>query len=755
MNIERNGQKLNKVVIKISGMSCAGCAKNIEGKLFEAAGVKKAAVNFAMEQASVEYNPRKISSADLKKIVQDAGYEVVDESREEKKSREMEKTARAAQRMWLAVAFTTPIMVLMIINMLVVRIPYYLPLIFVLAFPVIFIAGWQTHRGSYYSVKKFKPNMNTLVTLGSLVPYFLNLLVFWFPITSFVEMAASIMTLHLVGRFLEAKARGRASRAIKKLLEMGAKNARILMEGEEKEVPIEEVEAGQIMMVRPGEKIPTDGVVMEGESSVDESMATGESLPVEKGIGDEVIGSTINRQGYLKVKAVRVGKDTFLSQVIKMVEECQGSRIPIQEFADRVTGYFVPGIIFIALLAFMLWMLFPGFFIPIVDFFNFPWSNTDLETYLLAILATIAVLVISCPCALGLATPTAIMVGSGVGAENGILIRKGEAIQTIKKVKMIAFDKTGTITKGKPAVTDTIPVKGFTTSALLLYSGSIEGVSEHPLGAAIVEEARAGGLELQQVENFRAITGKGVIGVVENRLVLVGNCRLMGENNIIYKDYQEDIERLEEEAKTVIIVAVDGKLAGIIAIADTLKEGSAPAIAELQAMGIATAMITGDNWRTAKAIAGKVGIDRIAAGVLPEGKVDEVKKLQEEYGAVAMVGDGINDAPALNQANVGIALGTGTDIALEASDIALVRGELGAVVSAVKLAYAIFGKIRQNFFWAWFYNGLAIPAAFFGLLHPMIGAAAMALSSLNVVLNSLRLKRLKLLTPRKNKYYAA
>ena len=552
------------------------------------------------------------------------------------------------------------------------------------------------------------------------------------------------MTLHLVGRFLEAKAKGKASQAIKKLLEMGAKKARVIVDGEEVDIPIEELSVDQVMIVRPGEKIPTDGIVVDGRSSVDESMATGESLPVERAVGDEVIGSTINKQGVLQVKATRVGKDTFLSQVIKMVEESQGSKVPIQEFADKVTGYFVPAVILIALSAFVSWMLFPGFFIPIVEFFSFPWSNVGLPLFSLAVLATIAVLVISCPCALGLATPTAIMVGGGLGAENGILIRKGEAIQTIKNVKIIAFDKTGTITKGKPETTDIIAFGDNKEADVLLYGGSLEAASEHPLGAAIVEKAKAEGLTLYKVDEFSSVTGMGVEGVVNGRKVLVGSSKLMEANGIACEKYTDDMVKLEDEGKTAILVAIDGEIAGIVAVADTLKEDSVQAIAELEKMGFRTAMITGDNERTANAIARKVGMSRVLAEVMPDGKVDEIKKLQEEFGTVAMVGDGINDAPALKQANVGIAIGTGTDIAIEAAEITLVSGELSAVISAIKLSGATFDKIKQNYFWAWFYNAIAIPAAFFGLLHPMIGAAAMATSSISVVLNSTLLKRAKI-----------
>ncbi len=706
--------KVKKEIINIAGMSCSSCARGIENKLGASPGVVEANINYATQKAAIKYRPGESSPGELKKVIRESGYEVEEEDEmEEGKDPDLEKLAHTARRMWFAVSFAAPIMILMMIHMFVTQIPYYLPIVYVLAFPVIFIAGWETHLGAFKSMKSLSPNMDALVSLGSLVPYLLNLLAIWYPITSFVEMAASILTLHLVGRFLEAKAKGKASQAIKKLLEMEAKKARILVEGKEVEVPVEDVAVGQVMVVRPGEKIPTDGVVIEGKSSVDESMATGESLPVDRATGDEVIGSTINKQGILKVKATRVGKDTFLSQVIRMVEEARGSKVPIQEFADRVTGYFVPVVIIIAISAFISWNLFPEFHISVVAFFDFPWSNVKLPLFSLALLATIAVLVISCPCALGLATPTAAMVGSGLGAENGILIRKGEAIQTIRNAKIIAFDKTGTITKGMPEVTDMIALNGNAETDLLYYAGSIEDASEHPLGQAIVKKARSEGLSLSRAEDFSAITGRGVEGMVNSKKILVGSRRLMAENEIDFEDYRSSIIKFEDEGKTAILVAVGERPAGIIAVADTLKEDSTEAITELEKMGIITAMITGDNERTANAIARKTGISRVLSEVLPQGKVDEIKKLQDEYGTVVMVGDGINDAPALKQANVGIAIGTGTDIAIEAADITLVRGNPGTVIAAIRLSNATFGKIKQNYFWAWFYNALAIPAAFF------------------------------------------
>jgi Cu+-exporting ATPase len=631
--------------------------------------------------------------------------------------------------------------------------------------------------------------MDTLIALGTGVSLLTGPASFFFPVANYAGVAAMIMAFHLTGRYVEESAKGRASQAIRKLLELGAKNARVLVDGQEIEVPIERVTVGDVMIVRPGEKIPTDGVVLTGESAVDESMATGESMPVNKRPGDEVIGATVNQEGLLKVEASRVGKDTFLSQVIKLVEECQGSKVPIQEFADRVTGVFVPVVIGIALLTLLAWVFFPGVMQPLVEAGTFlPWVDANVGVITLAIVSMVAVLVIACPCALGLATPTALMVGSGMGAENGILIRSGEAIQTFKDVKIVIFDKTGTITKGKPEVTDVVvnrqaqifdlrsqvPIPEIAVAVsvgagaselrrgdgagppanplpedvpldeatLLRLAASAERGSEHPLGRAVVEKAVAQGLVLWEPQEFQAVRGKGVMASVNGDRVLVGSRRLMVEHGLDPAPLEAELVRLEKEAKTAMLVAVDGTLAGVVAVADTLKEDSVEAIRELHEVGLQTAMITGDNQRTAEAIARVVGIDHVLAEVLPDGKVVEVQKLQEQFGLVAFVGDGINDAPALTQANVGIAIGTGTDIAIEASDVTLVSGQLSGVVSAIKLSRATFRKIKQNLFWAFFYNVVMIPLAIIGWMHPVLAEIAMATSSTTVVGNANRLRRL-------------
>jgi Cu+-exporting ATPase len=741
-----------KINLKIGGMSCTSCAATIERALTREEGVKSAQVNFAAELAIVEFDSAVINESGLKDVIEGTGYKVIEKitgvSEDEK---DLQKVATARRRMWFAWGFTAPIIVWMAFEMFF-GIVWPNSTIFnvgliALAIPIIFGAGWPTLRSAFKAISHRNANMDVLIAIGTSVSLATGIASLFTPVANYGGVAAMIMSFHLTGRFIETAARGRASQAIKKLLELGAKTARILVKGKEREVPIDEVRVEDVMLVRPGEKIPNDGVIVEGESSIDESMATGESMPVNRGVSDEVIGATVNQDGLLKVKATKVGKDTFLSQVIKMVEECQGSKVPIQEFADRVTSYFVPVVLSVAALTFLAWLLFPNMLHPITVWASsfIPWVNPDLGTVTAAIFAGVAVLVIACPCALGLATPTALMVGSGIGAENGILIRQGEAIQTLKDVRIIVFDKTGTVTKGKPEVTDVIPINGFAEERLISMAATAESGSEHPLGRAVVRYASELDIELGEVASFKAIRGKGIETQLNGQRVLLGSKNFIDESGADTTSVEDRLSRLEGEAKTVMLVAVEDKLAGVLALADTLKDDSMQAISELGSMGIETAIITGDNRLTAEAIAKRVGITRVLAEVLPEGKVDEIRRLQKEGGVVAMVGDGINDAPALKQANVGIAIGTGTDIAIEASDVTLVRGDLSSVVSAVKLSKATFRKIRQNLFWAYFYNTIAIPAAIFGFLHPVIAEAAMATSSINVVTNAnlLRFAKIK------------
>ncbi len=738
-----------KLMFSLKGMSCSSCAARVEKKLNGTAGVTEAKINFASESARVIYDRETVSAGDIRDIVEESGFRFVDKESERSfpedgESGDISEEAEAKKKLIIAGTLAGTIMLLMMINMLVVPLPYYLPVIIVLAFPVIFIAGSETHRNSLNAIKQKTANMDLLISLGSIPPYFMGIAGFFYPFPSFVEMASTIVALHLVGRYLEKKAKGNASSAIRKLLELGAKTARIIVAGAEKEVAISEVLSGDIMVVRPGEKIPTDGVIMAGNSTVDESMATGESLPVEKSVGDFVIGGTVNRLGLIKVEAEKVGDETFLARVISMVEECQGSKVPIQEFADRVTGYFVPFVILLSILTFSGWLIFPSFFHGIIEWGAsfLPWVNPALEPLVLAIIAAVAVLVISCPCALGLATPTALMVGSGIGAEKGILFRNGEAIQTLKDIKAVVFDKTGTLTSGKPAVTFIMPADGLTEKELLALAASVENASEHPLAVAVVDKARQESIDIMPVESFSALVGKGVEGIVDGKTVLLGSRRIFRERGLtVGERWEEAIALSEDSGQNCMLVAFDGEFSGFLTIADTIKEGVSAAVKSLHGMGVETAMLTGDNQRTAAAIASGAGIKHVVAEILPEEKLGEIRRLQDKYRLVAMVGDGINDAPALKQSNVGMAMGTGTDIAIEAADITLVSGNIEAVVTAIKLSRGIFTKIRQNYFWSWFYNGIAIPVAALGLLHPMIGVAAMSFSSVNVVWNSLRLRR--------------
>ncbi len=741
------------MTLPIGGMTCASCANHVTQALKNIEGVIDVNVNLATERAQVEYIAGEVSLNDMEKAVADAGYQVLkipeSEATEEVDEAEI-KMQTARFRMKVAWVLTVPIIIWMFGEMFFgVVWPnetiYNLGMV-VLSLPVLFWVGRKTFTSGWSAIVHGYANMDSLIMLGTGVSLLTGPASFFLPVTNYAGVAAMIMAFHLTGRYIEETAKGRASQAIRKLLDLGAKTARILRDGKEVEIPIEEVIVGDIMVIRPGEKIPTDGVVVEGEGAVDESMATGESMPVTHKPGDEVIGATINQEGLLKIKATKIGKDTFLSQVIKMVEECQGSKVPIQEFADKVTGFFVPAVIAIALLTVALWLIFPGFMQSLVNFGSFlPWVNPDLGIITLAIVSMVAVLVIACPCALGLATPTALMVGSGIAANHGILFRSGEAIQTLKDVNVVVFDKTGTITKGKPEVTNIISLGKNDVKSVLFYASSAEQGSEHPLAGAIVKKAKQEGIELKKPEHFQAVRGKGIIAKIDDRQVLVGTRKLLSDYKVDYSSVEEELRQLEEEAKTAMIVSVDSEVLGIIAVADQVKDDSAPAIAELRRMGIETTMITGDNQHTAEAIARMVGIDHVMAGVLPERKLQEIINLQSRFGKVAFVGDGINDAPALTQANVGIAIGTGTDIAIEASDVTLVRGELTGVVEAILLSRETFRKIRQNLFWAFFYNVAMIPLAMIGWMHPVLAEIAMASSSITVVSNANLLKRVKIL----------
>jgi P-type Cu+ transporter len=758
MQIEGGGGEAsgNRLRITIPGMGSDHCAGLVSTSVRRLPGIRELQTDIANHWLTVELESGAgVDEQAVRQAVEKAGYEVTQvedlaagSDAGEPEAIEEAYLRQAWRRLWIAAIPTTLIMVLMAVHMFWRPIPGYLAIVVVLAFPVVFLAGGRaTHRSARRSLLNRTANMDVLISMGSAPPYFIGLVGFVYPMTSFVEMAATIMTFHQLGRYLETRAKGRASQAIRKLVTLGAKTATVLRAEQEVEIPVRELRAGDIMVVRPGAKIPTDGEIVEGVSHIDEAIATGESVPVEKGPGEQVLGATINKEGLLQVRATRVGKDTFLAQVIRLVQEAQGSKVPIQEFADRVTSYFVPAVIVVALASFTIWLLFAETLRPILYWGAafLPWVDPELPPLLVAILAGIAVLVIACPCALGLATPTAIMVGSGMGADRGVLIRSGEAIQTLKDIKIIVLDKTGTITRGEPALTDVLPTADFDEADLLRAAAGVEAGSEHPLGQAIVKGARERGLEVPKVEEFKAITAAGVQGRIDGRIVRVGGRRLLTEAAIDPSALEEALARLESEGKTAMLVAIEDRAAGVIAVSDTLKEDSVAAVAALKEMGIRPVMITGDNERTARSVAAQVGIDEVLAGVLPEGKVDAVRRLQERHGpTVAMVGDGINDAPALKQANVGIAIGAGADVAIEAADVTLVRGELSKVVEAVALSRATFRKIVQNLFWAWFYNLAAVPIAALGLLHPMIGVIAMTTSSLSVIGNSLLLKRTRL-----------
>lgn len=727
---------------KLEGMTCAACANRIEKGLNKMPGVTNASVNFALETATVEYSPAEVSVADMQSKVKQLGYKAVAPSDEEEHADTRDQVVRKQKRKLIVSAILSiPLLWAMVAHFSFTS-WIYLPDLFmnpwfqlVLATPVQFYIGWPFYVGAYKALRNGSANMDVLVALGTSAAYFysLYLTIDWYAKggnlhhgpNMYYETSAILITLVIMGKLFEVLAKGRTSEAIKSLMGLQAKTARVIRDGQELTIPVEEVIAGDIVMVRPGEKIPVDGNVIEGESSVDESMLTGESLPVEKKSGDAVIGATLNKNGVLRVQATKVGKETALAQIIKVVEEAQGSKAPIQRVADVISGIFVPIVVGIAIAAFLVWYFFvtPGNFAEALE-------------------KAIAILVIACPCALGLATPTSIMAGSGRAAELGILFKGGEHLEQTHKIDAIILDKTGTVTKGKPELTD-VAAEGDEQEFLRLV-GAAEKNSEHPLAEAIVAGIQERGIQLPDTQSFAAIPGYGIEAEVEGKKLLVGTRRLMEKHGVEASHAYALMSRLEESGKTAMLAAIDNRYAGLVAVADTIKETSKEAVQRLKDMGIEVIMITGDNERTAKAIAAEVGIDHVRAEVLPEGKAEEVKKLQAQGKKVAMVGDGINDAPALATADIGMAIGTGTDVAMEAADVTLMRGDLSSIPDAIYMSRKTMGNIKQNLFWALGYNTLGIPVAALGLLAPWIAGAAMALSSVSVVLNALRLQRVKI-----------
>lgn len=749
--VEALGYKVVKNIkthtYKVEGMTCAVCAGRVEKVTKKIDGVENSVVNLTTEKLSITVDDDVVTYGDIKRAVEKAGYKLIREEEKENAEKKLSDKDKLLRRLIFSCIFTIPLLIVTMGHMVGMPLPKIIdPMInpmnfalfqIILTVPVM-IVGYKFYLIGYKNLFKLSPNMDSLIAVGTSAAFLYSIFGMYkiatgdtsYAMHLYFEAAVTILTLITLGKYLEAISKGKTSEAIKKLMGLVPKTATIIRDGKEAIIPIDEVIVGDIILVKSGEKLPVDGEVIEGTTSIDESMLTGESIPVEKTIGSNVIGASINKTGFIKYKATKVGKDTALAQIIKLVEDAQGSKAPIAKMADVISSYFVPIVIGLAILASIAWLI-AG------------------ETPVFALTIFISVLVIACPCALGLATPTAIMVGTGKGAENGVLIKGGEALEITHKIDTIVFDKTGTITEGKPVVTD-IVTKEKNKNELLSLAASAEKGSEHPLGEAIVRGAEEKNIELKQLESFNAIPGHGIQVVIEGDTILLGNLKLMKENSIDIGVLQEDSDRLAYEGKTPMYIAINNSLEGIIAVADTVKPSSIKAIKELHNMGIKVAMITGDNKKTADAIAKQVGIDIVLSEVLPEDKANEVKKLQGENRKVAMVGDGINDAPALAQADIGIAIGSGTDVAMESADIVLMRSDLMDVISAIKLSKATIRNIKQNLFWAFGYNVLGIPVAMgvlhlFGgaLLNPMIAAAAMSLSSVSVLANALRLKRFK------------
>lgn len=736
------------VRIGIRGMSCASCVRTIENALKLSPGVLEASVNLSTEEAQISYMPEMTNPKSLAKAIEDAGYKTILRESGSSEDRERVERERDFKKLRTKFIFAAVFSVFILAGSFPDLFPFLKSLteqtrwlmLFLLTTPVLVYSGAQFYTGAWGALKHRSADMNTLIALGTgaafLYSSFATFLPNLLPVNMrnvYFDTTAVIIALILLGKLLEARAKGRTSEAIKKLMGLQAKTARVVRNGRETDVPIEEVVVGDEVLVRPGEKIPVDGTVVQGSSTVDESMITGESLPVKKNVNDEVIGATINKTGSFRIKATQVGEHTALAQIIKMVQQAQGSKAPIQRLADVIAGYFVPVVIVIAILSFVVW---------------FDFGPAPALTY--AIITFVTVLIIACPCALGLATPTSIMVGTGKGAESGILIKDGEALETAHKMNTIVLDKTGTITFGKPSLTDVVPANGISPEQIIQLTASVERGSEHPLGEAIVESANERGIELSEPQDFNAIPGHGVEAKIEGRHVLLGNAKLMNDRSIELNGLSQKSSQLADQGKTPMFVSVDSKAAGIIAVADPIKEDSYDAIKQMKSLGLQVIMITGDNRHTAEAVGRQVGVDRVLAEVLPQDKALQVKKLQQEGNIVGMVGDGINDAPALAQADIGIAIGTGTDVAMEASDITLIKGNLSSVSTAIKLSKATMRNIRQNLLGSFLYNSLGIPIAagvlypFFGLLlSPIIASAAMAMSSVTVVSNALRLRRFK------------